>query len=551
MVDRTRAIAAAMLAIVTAAGAVAVYAFSGRPDARQALIDSLVTLRAGNYSAARNNAQIAVRAAPGSGMAHAILARAHLQLGDGLAAEAALGRARGAGLPRARLYQLAAQAAFLQGNYPRAMAEAGRAAPRYADYAARVAARARAMQGDSGAAVAMLATIAARRPGDAGVFVDLGRVMLSAGDNRGAADAAARAVALAPGDPVALTLQGEVVRLRYGLVASLPWFQAALKRDAYYHPALIEYAATLGEAGQYRAMLAMTRRAKAARPGSPQASFLQALLAARAGRTELARDLLGRSAGAIDELPGAILLSGSLDLAEGKIEQAIAMFRRVVAMQPMNIGARRLLGSALLRSGDAGAALAMLRPIVSRGDADSYTVSLAARAFEAAGNRAAAAAMLDRAALARPEVASVFASDASIAAIGASAARAPDDPNYVPGLIRAEFATGNALGALARAQSLAAAGSGAAAAHLALGDALMVSARYRDAAAAFTRAADLAFDEPTMLRLVGSLERAGALYRGPLLDAHDTDAADELEDWLQAERQRWIPVMRAMNIELN
>jgi tetratricopeptide (TPR) repeat protein len=104
----------------------------------------------------------------------------------------------------------------------------------------------------------------------------------------------------------------------------------------------------------------------------------------------------------------------------------------------------------------------------------------------------------------------VFASDASIAAIGASAARAPDDPNYVPGLIRAEFATGNAAAALARAQSLAAAGSGAAAAHLALGDALMVSARHRDAAAAFTRAADLAFDEPTMLRLVGSLERAGA-----------------------------------------
>ncbi len=366
------------------------------------------------------------------------------------------------------------------------------------------------MEGETDAAVASLITMTARRPNDAGAWTDLGRVRLSAGDNSGAADAAARAVSLAPGDPVALTLQGEIVRLRFGLIASLPWFEAALARDAYYHPALIEYAATLGDAGRYRAMLAATRRAQAARPGSPQAFYLQALLAARAGNHALARDLLGRTAGAIDELPGAILLSGSLDLAEGKTEQAIAMFRRVASMQPMNVGARRLLGAALLRSGDADAALAMLRPIAARSDADAYTLSLAARALEATGDRNAAAAMLDRAALARPAAAASFATDASVAAISAGAAKAPDDPNFVPGLIRAAFASNDATGAVTRARAIADAGAGAAAAQLALGDTLAVTGRYKEAAAAFTRAADLAFDEPTMLRLVDALDRSGA-----------------------------------------
>ncbi|MEG8018441.1 hypothetical protein [Sphingomonas sp. LR55] len=104
-----------------------------------------------------------------------------------------------------------------------------------------------------------------------------------------------RAVALAPREPSALTLQGEVIRDRYGLVAALPWFEAALKRDAYYHPALIEYAATLGDVGRNADMLVATRRALQARPGSPQALYLQAVLAARAGRIDLARALLRRT----------------------------------------------------------------------------------------------------------------------------------------------------------------------------------------------------------------------------------------------------------------
>ena len=72
-------------------------------------------------------------------------------------------------------------------------------------------------------------------------------------------------------------------------------YEAALQRDPWHHDALIEYAATLGDAGRTRAMLDATRRALQARPASPQAYYLQAVLAARAGSYGLARSLLQRS----------------------------------------------------------------------------------------------------------------------------------------------------------------------------------------------------------------------------------------------------------------
>ncbi len=504
-----RLVAICVLCLLVVGIAIALATRPPRRDARRSLVDSLTTLQAGNYSAARTNAQAAITAAPTLGIAHAVLARAYLELGDGLAAEAELARAVDAGLPADRLHQLQAHARLLQGDPDGAIAEAAQARPRYAGYAARIDARALASQGKIVEAQAVLQALLDRVPNDAAAWTDLGRVRLTAGDIGGASVAASRAATLAPGEPAALTLQGEVVRSRYGLVAALPWFEAALRRDAYYHPALIEYAATLGEAGRNADMLAVTRRALLARPGSPQALYLQASVAARAGQIDLARGLLQRTGGAVAGLPGAMLLSGSLDYAEGKFEQAAATWRQLVAVQPLNVTARRLLGAALLRSDDAQGALTVLRPIGLRNDADSYSLTLIARAFAAMGDEQSAAQFRDRAAVGPVASASIFATEDSVGALLADADAAPSDPTYVLGVIRGQVARGDTVGAIARARALVAAGPGAPAAHLALGDTLMVAGRYGEAAAAFARAADLSFDEPTMLRFVDALGRAG------------------------------------------
>ncbi|KQN24359.1 hypothetical protein ASF00_16090 [Sphingomonas sp. Leaf34] len=509
MGNRERAVAIGLLCAIIVAIGVTLALRSPRPDARKSLIDSLTTLQAGNYSAARSNAQAAITAAPSWAIAHAVLARAYLELGDGLAAEAELMRAEGAGLSADRLHQLRAHALLLQGDPDGALDEAAETAPRYALYAARIGARARASRGEVVEARTALEALLDQTPTDAAAWTDLGRLRLTAGDIGGATVAATRAVTLAPREPAALTLQGDVIRSRYGPIAALAWFEAALDSDAYYHPALIEYAATLGDAGRNGEMLAATRRALLARPGSPQALYLQAVLAARSGRIDLARSLLRQRGGASDGLPGALLLSGSLDYAQGKFEQAATAWRQLVAQQPLNVGARRLLGAALLRSDSPQDALDSLRPIGVRADADSYTLTLMARAFEARGDRQSAAVFLDRAGSASVAPAAVFATDDAIGALMADAAMAGGDPTYVLGVIRGQIASGDTAGAIARGRALVAAGPGAPAAYLALGDVLMSAGRYGEASGVYARAADLAFDEPTVLRLVDSLGRAG------------------------------------------
>ncbi|MGR6329717.1 tetratricopeptide repeat protein [Sphingomonas sp. XXL09] len=491
--------------------AVAIAALALRPhrrvDPAAALADARRAYALGNYSAARNHALTVIAISPREAAAQMLLADSYLHLGDGPAAEGVISRARTAGLPANTLAGRLAAARLLQGDAQGAIDAAG-AAPDER-LAVRSRARALAVQGDAGQGVRLLAAQLARDDTDGEAWADLGRIRLDAGEIAAASDAIARALRLRPGDPVVLTLSGELTRSRYGLIAALPWFEAALRRDAYFHPALIEYAATLSEVGRNRDMLAATRRALAARPNSPQALYLQAVLAARAGRGEVARDLLQRAGPAIAGLPGATLVGGALDYAGGGWERAIDSWRQLVADQPMNLPARRLLAAALLRSGDAPAAIAMLAPLIARGDADTYALTVAARAYERTGDRATAAQLLDRAASGGRTAATVFASDDGVAARLADAADAPDDPNYWLGVIRAQLTAGDAAGAVQQARTLVVRAPGAPAPLLALGDALVASGRFAEAAAVYARAADLAYDEPTMLRLVDAWGRAG------------------------------------------
>lgn len=503
-----RLVAVLVIALVVLAGAV----WAGRPglpDPARALADARTTFAAGNYHAAKRNAQIAVAASPRLAAAHLMLARAELELDEGLAAEAALGRARQLGTPVAELHHLLAGARLAQGDPTGALEEVTQASARFAGEAERVRAAALTAGGDRPAALTALETLVARQPRDARAWTALARLRLSAGAMGSAADAAATAVRLAPGEPAALTLQGEVIRARFGLVAALPWFEAALARDAYYLPALIEQAATLGDVGRYADALAATRKALVAQPGCPPALYLQAVIAARAGKVELARRLMASAGPAVEGVPGALLLAGSIDAAEGRYEEAAARWRRLLVSQPMNVAVRRLLAGALLRSHDTAAALEVLRPVALRSDADAYALALTARGWEAQGDRVAAANWLDRAGAGARGVAALFATDESVAALQTGAASASGDPTYALGVIRGLMNGGDRAGALAKARALVSAAPRDPAAVLALGDTLSATGAADEAARVYARAADLQFDEPTALRLIAALGRAG------------------------------------------
>jgi cellulose synthase operon protein C len=491
------------------------------PDPVEALAAGASALERGDYSTARKRAQEAASGRSDWAAAQAMLARAAIALGDGPAAVGAAERALALGYPPDRVRHLLARAYWLAGDAEAALDQVRRSSPRFRPYAVRVEARIAADEGDAGRAEGLLVGVLARYPRSAETWTDLGRIRFGAGDLAGAWDAAARAVALDRTDPEVLTLAGELVRSRYGLAASLPWFRAALQRDSAFPAALIEEAATLGEMGRHVEMLAAARAALAARPGSPQAFYLLAVMAARSGRYDLARAMLARSDGGVDGMPGALLLAGALDYAQDRPQQAIGSWSELVARQPMNVVARRLLGAAQWRAGDPKAALATLRPIALRADADSYT---------RAGGSA------------------PFGNDDALPVLELAMLQSPGDPAKVVEYVRGLVEAGRMEDALGQSLALARAAPGAPAAQLLVGDVLTAGGRPAQALTAYRGAASLSFTAPTLLRLIEAAAaarqpqvaaRALELYftqnpASPLADRLAANVQGDAGDWASA-----------------
>ncbi len=214
------------------------------------------------------------------------------------------------------------------------------------------------------------------------------RALLAKGDVEGA-------LKLDPKNPDALVYAGNLVRDRYGLLPALPWYDRALQIKPDHLDVLFEKAATLGDAGRSDEMLGVTRKLLALSKNNAQACYLQAILAARAGKWDLARMILYRAGDRMDRIAGMNLMRAMVLMQAGANDGAIAQLRPILNDRPDNAKARRLLGLALMRAGSAADAIDALRPLAERGD--GYALTLTGRAFEALGNRAAAAEALDRA----------------------------------------------------------------------------------------------------------------------------------------------------------
>ncbi|GAA4761994.1 hypothetical protein GCM10023219_02730 [Stakelama sediminis] len=477
--------------------------------AHQALARSLAFLKAGNASAARSQAFTAVQEKPDWGLAHAVLARAYLELGQGDAAQGELDRAQEQGFDMNRVHQLYAQALLLESDLDGAQKELAKAGPRFRSYTLRVRTQLLIAQGDFANAGKAAQRAVTLQPDSAQAWTDLGEYRVAAGDLAGAITASVRAVQLAPGNTNALLLRAHMVRDQYGPMASLPWFEAALKRDPWRYSTLIEYAATLGDLGRYRPMLAAVRKAMLAEPDDPRGYYLQAVLAARAGNYDLARGILAHVGDAMGDVPGMMLLQGSLDLQASNPQQAVTELQQLVGVQPMNLVARRLLAQAYIESGSPQDALDILKPMATRADADPYTLRLTARAFEQRGDRIMAAKFLDRASYPSGGGATPFSPDDGLATLDLAVDDSPNQAQAILPYVRGLLTDGRTEQALAQAQEAVQANPGAPAVQMLLGDVLVTQHRYDDAVQAYRRAATIRFDEPIMLRLVNTLDAGG------------------------------------------
>ncbi|MGZ8328129.1 MAG: tetratricopeptide repeat protein [Allosphingosinicella sp.] len=485
---------------------------AGPESAGRAYQRGLQALAQGQPRTARIEFLNAIKAEPDNKSLRLAQARTYLLLGDGASAEAELKRANALGLAESETGHLMAHALLLQGQAERAEAEARKAGPAYSAYADRMLGRAYQLTGKLEEAAAAFDRALAAAPDDGALWTDIADFRRATGETAGAIEAADRAVSLAPRSVEALRLRGELTRSQYGLAAAMAWFDRALEIDPANTAVLIERAATLGDLGRTREMLADTRRILSVSANNPSAYYLQAMLAARGRDYALARSLYRRTGGAFDNRPAAMLLAGTIELGSGNASLAMGPLKRLLKAQPGNLKARRLLGSAQWQSGNAAAAADTLRPLADRADADAYTLSIIGKAHARLGDEAAATRYLGRAAAPRPLATAALddpLGDGELAALRRDAAARPDAAAPQVVLIRALLGRGLAPEALQRARRLQAAAAGAPDAHVLVGDALAIQGDYAGAVGAYRRAANLAFSEPVALRLIEALRNSG------------------------------------------
>ncbi len=508
---------------------------ASRDEAAAAYKEGTQQLMWGEFAKARATLTKASKADPDWAPPYTALAMAMLELGDGPGAELQINHAGRLGVKPPASLHLLAFALVLQDKQDEAlvMLERGKIDPKYRAYAARVRAIIYDRMSNVDAAGAAYDEAVNADGTIRGLWADVASFRYRRGDVAGAIDAAVIEARNAPRSVRAMMIMGDLIRGRYGLIAALPWFRRAVQIEPSNIDALGELAATLGDAGQTREMLTITRRMIAADPNNARAFYLQSVMAARAGKYDLARNLMYRTKGRMDEVPAAILLNAVLEIHAASYESAIARLEKLTGMQPDNFRARRLLGLAMLKAGDAHGAASVLAIMADRSDADSFTLMLMARALEAQGNLAKAAPYLDRAHASAPDEPAPFNINGDLMRL-ARASNGPVDNAWqaVP-YINKQLLDGNVPAAVAHARRMADLNPGSPAAQILAGDALAYAGQHGPAIEFYRRGADLRFDATVALRMIETLNTMGA--RGEAL---------KVLDYFLSQNPRSVPALR-------
>ena len=452
----------------------------------------------GRWGGAMRAAQRAVRAAPSDPAARILLASALLEGGDAGNARKALDEALERGANPRSLLLFKAHAQLLWGDPQGAMETLGEAPldTSQAAYRARLRLRAHAAMEQWAAVAQDIAEARARNWAGPAFWVDLAKVNMDAGNLAGAYQALDVVLKLAPDYAPAVALGGKLAQRRYGLAASLGWMRHLVALDPDDLRAKLDLAATVGDLGGNREMLALTRAVQRIEPRNARALYFQAVLAARAGQFVLAQSLLERLGDRLRDRPAVLMLKGCVYLQLGLPDRALTDLSHLAAQQPGNLTARRLMARAALQAGDARRALEALSPIVIRSDADGYALMLAARAAAGQGQMADAVALLARVGQGQR----VYMAPLAVAPDPSAGPIGSEIQALLP-----QIAAGNWGAARDRAMAVRNANPGDPEAHLLLGDAEAALQNWTAAAASYQASVNLEASEMALLRLSRAL----------------------------------------------
>jgi cellulose synthase operon protein C len=431
-------------------------------------------------------------------------ARAALLRGDGIAAEADLRRALADGASKPDVAADMGEAFIQQGQHEKAREwlASGQFDPTQAGRGWRLLGMLERLDGDLAASGKAYDRALALTPNDPQMWVEIGRLRYQGGEHLLALDAADRALNVGPDHPRAL-----------------PLFEKALVTTPNDLLLLSGYAASLGELGRATELLVVTRKMVAIDPRHPQAFYLQAALAARAGQTDLARAMLNRVGDRLDQVPAAMLLHGALELEAGNANAAAQHLTKLAELQPSNQRAQELLARALYEAGDYQQLFGRFGVLADRADASPYLLGILGRALEEQGDRAAAAPLLDRAAGAvAPELVPGYERETASDLAPRWSAN-PVSAGLSVSYVRSLLTAGDRAGARRVADRFLELRPGSAEALGLVGDTELLLGQGGPAFERFAASAKVRFNDQLALRTVIALERAGRADQGPSLVA--------------------------------
>lgn len=327
-------------------------------------------------------------------------AAAAAERGDGIAAEAAVRKALSAGAPRSAVAARMGEAQLLQGDLRKAgeWLSAGDFSGPDQALGWRMKGLLLRLEGKLPAAGQALDRALQFAPRDAELWTEIARLRYAGGEQILAIEAAERALAFGPENPRAIELRARMLHDQTGPIAAIPLYERGLQVAPEDVPLLTGYAGALAEAGRAADMLVVARQLYRIDPRSPVPFYLQALIAAQAGRVDLARSLLTRIGNRLSDVAAVQLLQAALELEAGNYTLAVEMLERLDLRQPHNQRVQLLYARALLAAGDHRRLYERFAAIAEEPGAPAYLLAVLGRSLEQSGDRAGAAPLLDRAA---------------------------------------------------------------------------------------------------------------------------------------------------------
>ena len=297
---------------------------------------------------------------------------------------------------------------------------------------------AHARSGDGAAAMAAFKQAIDAAPTYVPAQTGVARQLAINGDREAAMKAAGEIIAAGKADADTWVLQGDLLAFvkndKDGAIAAYRKAIGIARTHLPAHAGILQLQVATGDVKGASEQVAELQRV---RPGHSTTRYFQAQVAFLQGDYKAAKEAVLQLLKAAPDHPQLNQLAGAVELASGSNEAARAYLGKALQAAPNNTVARRLLASALLKAGEASKALELLQPMLTQASPDGVALAVAGEAYMQMGDLDNAGAMFSQAAKVNPS-----------------------NTQNLTALARTRFLKGDADGAVADLQQIAASDTG-------------------------------------------------------------------------------------------